>query len=66
MKTDLGNTVTKVLGYISSAISLVCVFGLTCLGIFMKLNIKIEDIIICLVCALIFFISAKIRGKQGA
>ena len=66
MKTDLGNTVTKVLGYISSAISLVCFFVLTYLGIFMKLNIKIEDIIICLVCALIFFISAKIRGKQGA
>lgn len=64
MKTVLGDKVVKILGYTSCIIALVCFFSLTYLGLFTNLNIKIEDIIICLICAIIFFISAKIKGKQ--
>lgn len=64
MKTVLGDKITKIIGYNICIISLICFFVLTYLGLFKNFNISIKDIIICLTCAIIFFISASIKGKK--
>ena len=66
MKIDLGEKVTKVLGYTTCLMALVIFFVLTYLGLFTNILIKIGDIMICLASAIIFFISAKIKGKQDS
>ena len=64
MKTVLGNKVAKILGYSICIISLLCFFILVYLGLFTSIPVKIEDIVICILCAIIFFIAAKVKGKE--
>lgn len=66
MKKDLGDKVANFIGYTSCIIALLCFFALTYLGLFANFAVKIEDIFICLVSAIIFFISAKIKRKQDS
>ena len=66
MKKELGEKVTKVLGYTTCLIALACFFILTYIGLFTNILVKIGDIMICLSSAVIFFLSAKIKGKQDS
>ena len=66
MRKNLGERVTKIIGYGTSIISLIAFFVLLYLGLFVHLNIKIEDVIICLLSSIIFFISANINGKKDS
>ena len=64
MITNSGEKVSKIVGYSASIISLIGFFILIYLGLFRNLNIKIEDIVICLSSSIIFFVSAKIKKKE--
>ncbi len=64
MITSYGEKVTKIVGYSASIISLIGFFTLIYLGLYRNLSIKIEDIVICLLSSIIFFVSAKIKKKK--
>lgn len=66
MKTVLGNKVVSIVGYSACILSLISFFSLIYLGLFTGFKVKLSDIIICIVCAIIFFTCVKIKGKQNS